>query len=405
MCFKYSIYWIMALILMGCGGDKDEEIESAQRSLAYESEINKNNPAYFSQVAIYNLESPGAKAVDLVEEDSGGIGWDDIYLAGEKSKSRIFCLDIEGGSNHHAQISSDLNEDHVSLDAETPCTTMPMESGRVKVSLMHGGVTDEETVFVYEANVATRAIFSGGHNSVAINPTAVSLMHDDDGEMNASGKATVSADVSAVPMTLISTKGCPSCNLENADLSNRDLRLMDFSGANLRSANVSNSDLTSADLFKADLTNLSSDGSNFAVAIWENGTFCSPISKNNCESFILYVDAKLPWQDVGISVPTRRKIAIYPRGSWVYNANRPPVGPFGISERAIVGYPLLGGPVGALIGRLSDLEPFLFDVNETIQINSGERLSFVINDDLEQRYGLGLTDNSGSLQVVLHVIE
>lgn len=94
MILMRSLYLLLILGLTGCGGGQDQ-------SYIYEHEINEKNPASFSQVAIYHLESPTDVAT---EEDSGGIGWDTIHFAGKNAESRLFCLDLEEGEKHRAQI-------------------------------------------------------------------------------------------------------------------------------------------------------------------------------------------------------------------------------------------------------------------------------------------------------------
>jgi hypothetical protein len=360
-----SSHWLLVLALFGCGGG------DSGRSPVYEHEIDEQNPALFSQVAVYHLEAPENVAS---KEDSGGIGWDDIHLAGEGAESRMFCLDLQEGSNHLAQVRSDPERDYVSIDSRTSCATLRTESGRVSVSLFHDGVSEAETIFVYEANASHRSKFS---------------------EKNAS-----------VPLTIISASGCPSCNLENADLSHRDLRQMDFAGANLRSANVSKSNLASADLFKADLAGLSTDGADLSNTIWSDGTVCAPSSKGICDPFAFTIRADRGWQATGVFLQSGRQALITANGVWTANPATGMTGPAGTPYYiAKPGYALPGAPEGALVGRVGSSAPFLVGTGAASPARQAGWLSFVINDDLLGIYGAGLLSNIGTLQVHVSIRE
>ncbi len=186
MNFMRSISCLLLLILAGCGGSRD-------LPYVYEKEVSESNPISFFQVAIYHLESPSDVAM---EEDSGGIGQDVIHFSGKSAESRVFCLALEEGENHYAQIFSDSNVDRVAIDRQNSCATIRTDSGRVKLSIFHDGISSAENIFVYEKGVSSRPISP--------------------------------KEGAADSITIISATGCPSCNLENADLSNRNLRQMDF---------------------------------------------------------------------------------------------------------------------------------------------------------------------------------
>jgi hypothetical protein len=115
---------------------------------------------------------------------------------------------------------------------------------------------------------------------------------------------------------------------------------------------------------------------------------------------IFTVDAKQTWQPTGITVPSGSMVIIkYLDGSWVYNPARPACtfdGNEGLPAKD--GYALPEAPEGAVIGRLGDT---IFDIPEAVGVLSvGDlELSMVINDDLENKYGPGLADNSGSIRV------
>lgn len=119
---------------------------------------------------------------------------------------------------------------------------------------------------------------------------------------------------------------------------------------------------------------------------------------------IFTVDATKTWQPTGITVPSGSEVIIkYLDGSWIYNPAEPPCTFDGNGNLpAKDGYALPGAPEGAVIGRLGDL---VFDVPEAMGVLSvGDlELSLVINDDLDNEYGAGLADNSGSIRVEIKI--
>ena len=358
-----SIYCLLLLGLAGCGGGSD-------LPYVYEKEISEIDPISFSQVAIYNLESPSGVSM---EEDSGSIGQDVIHFSGKSAESRVFCLALEEGENHYAQIFSDSNVDRVAIDRQNSCATIRTDSGRVKLSIFHDGISSAENIFVYEKGVSSRPIFS--------------------------------KEGAADSITIISATGCPSCNLENADLSNRNLRQMDFSAANLRSANLSKSNLTLADLVDADLTDISIDGAIFSRTIWNDGKVCSPSSISICDEFNFTVKANLPWQDTEILLKKDRTVYFVAQGSWTADPARGMIDPAGwSSSRAKEHYSLPGAPEAALIGRIGS-SGFPFRIGKARSYERGNigSISLVINDDLKGIYGPGLTDNFGELRVTFRI--
>lgn len=356
------LHLLLFLGLISCGGGGDT-------SYVYENQINEKNPTSFSQVAIYHLEPP----TDVAPlNDSGGSGWDTIHFSGKSAELRTFCLDLEKGEKHRAQIFADSNSNYVSIDSQTSCATIRTDSGRVKISLIHDGFSLAENIFVYEAD--------------------------------ASSPATSAKRGSSTPTTIISATGCPSCNLANADLSNRDLHDMDFSGANLQSANLSKSNLTSADLLGANLTDISTSGANFSRTVWSDGTICSQTSNSTCDPFVFTLQANLPWQDTGILVRPNRVVVINAAGVWIYNPYERPCGPDGNNLLiAKPGYPLPGAPEGALIGKIDTSQAFLVGRNATSPAGHTGLLSLSINDDILGIYGAGLKNNRGEMQVQIRI--
>jgi hypothetical protein len=390
-----SIQGLLVLLLIGCGGGHIE------KSYVYESEIGEKSPALFSQIAIYHLESPSGESP---AGDSGELGSDRIHLAGDPAGARIFCLDLEDGQYHRAQIWADSQSAPVLIDSQNACATLQVPSGKVTVSLVHDGLSDAEDVFVYEANAASRAMvlertaLARGNAPAAENAAVL--------KAGAVSPVALSQEPSPAPMTIISATGCPSCNLENADLVGRDLRKMDFTGAKLRFANVSYSNLASADLLKADLTGLISEGANVSGAVWSDGAVCAATSSGICEPVTFNVHANRFWQETGVFLRSGRQVSITARGTWAFNPLQGTTGPSG-DRRAIAkpGYPLPGAPEGALIGKVGKSAAFLVGDGATYRARESGELRMVINDDLEERYGTGLRNNAGTLQLTLHVSE
>lgn len=94
-------------------------------------------------------------------------------------------------------------------------------------------------------------------------------------------------------------------------------------------------------------------------------------------------------------------MAVCTGGQWTANPATGMVGAAG-NPRLIAkpGYALPGQPEGALIGRIGNSGvPFL--VGNQVQLPRGQQgeLQLCINDDLDGRYGAGLSDNLGSLSV------
>lgn len=69
------------------------------------------------------------------------------------------------------------------------------------------------------------------------------------------------------------------------------------------------------------------------------------------------------------------------------------------------GYTLPGALEGALVGRIEpNGAPFVVEPGTPVDLSPGEALFLCINDDLNKRYGAGLSDNNGLLVVTIVVI-
>lgn len=114
------------------------------------------------------------------------------------------------------------------------------------------------------------------------------------------------------------------------------------------------------------------------------------------------VQANQAWQGTGMQVNGQSwQLAVCTGGQWTANPATGMVGAAG-NPRLIAksGYALPGQPEGALIGRIGNSGvPFL--VGNQVQLPRGQQgeLQLCINDDLDGRYGAGLSDNLGSLSV------
>ncbi len=110
------------------------------------------------------------------------------------------------------------------------------------------------------------------------------------------------------------------------------------------------------------------------------------------------VQANLRWQDSGYTVLAGHPAAVAcTSGSWTAN---PETGmcDAGGNPRYLAkpGYTLPGQPEGALIGRLGSIV-FMVGRSAVTPARGEGKLEFCINDDLNGRYGRGLSDNVGAV--------
>lgn len=115
--------------------------------------------------------------------------------------------------------------------------------------------------------------------------------------------------------------------------------------------------------------------------------------------------ANKAWQDVGLVLQSR-EIAEIAVGSemWSFNPRERPCTAQGSSLKARPHYTMPNQNEGALIGRVSD-QVFLVGGGANTPNDTSGLLQFCINDDLEQKYGAGLTDNFGYVSVTIIVHE
>ncbi len=123
-------------------------------------------------------------------------------------------------------------------------------------------------------------------------------------------------------------------------------------------------------------------------------------------SISFQVQANIKWQDSGVALNQGDTATVlYTGGKWTANpatgfvdANGNP----GLTAKP--GYTLPGTNEGALCGRIgTDGEVFLIGDAKEIPISSSGNLFLCINDDLNQEYGPGFTDNEGSINVSIDV--
>ncbi|KIA97542.1 hypothetical protein OA93_13515 [Flavobacterium sp. KMS] len=122
------------------------------------------------------------------------------------------------------------------------------------------------------------------------------------------------------------------------------------------------------------------------------------------------VDAKLPWQNTGITVQPGKPISInYDSGLWTAdpatnNGNLYDANGYSGYKIDLPFYPLQGVNMGSLIGQVGTNPPFLIG-NGPVTTPAGQTglLSLCIDDDLNAKGGAGLADNIGSLQVRIKV--
>jgi hypothetical protein len=114
------------------------------------------------------------------------------------------------------------------------------------------------------------------------------------------------------------------------------------------------------------------------------------------------VQANQPWQASGVTLFSGQKAAIVVSGgSWTANPQTGMCGAGGSGYVAKPGYTLPGAREGALIGRVGSNPPFLVGPAANAPDGQTGMLSLCINDDIERRYGSGLSDNRGALNVTV----
>jgi len=117
------------------------------------------------------------------------------------------------------------------------------------------------------------------------------------------------------------------------------------------------------------------------------------------------VAANQNWADTGVDFDAAQAFGIdYLGGQWTANPSTGMVDADGNGQyKGKPGYTLEGANEGALIGRIraADGSTQVFLVGKRFQgtAERAGRLSLCINDDLDDRYGVGLGDNQGSVRV------
>jgi hypothetical protein len=121
----------------------------------------------------------------------------------------------------------------------------------------------------------------------------------------------------------------------------------------------------------------------------------------------VHVDATQPWTDTGLSVSQGDRVSFHasgqvqvngrqvatPDGSNVTATNRSRQG--GNRGSGYDGYPIPGAPVGALVGRIGNSEPFgIGTQTQPLVMPESGRLMLGVNDN-------DLSDNSGSFAVIV----
>lgn len=111
-----------------------------------------------------------------------------------------------------------------------------------------------------------------------------------------------------------------------------------------------------------------------------------------------------PWQNSGISVRRGQRVCIdYLAGAWCFSRESRPCRAEGDTRLvAKPGYTYPGGYEGEVIARIGDFKFRVGNQWSGIATCDGV-LEFCINDDLDGRYGAGLTDNRGLMLMEVRV--
>lgn len=136
---------------------------------------------------------------------------------------------------------------------------------------------------------------------------------------------------------------------------------------------------------------------------------CAPpmvAAKKKRVFLVAAIQANQAWQRVGLRLHGRGVLRFRARGHWIFNPSQPAVDGDGAANLSTAGrtnYTFSGpqGREGQLIGRIGRRKPFVAGAHGTHRIGRHEigSLYLMINDDIPQSSGAGLSDNSGHLTV------
>lgn len=125
----------------------------------------------------------------------------------------------------------------------------------------------------------------------------------------------------------------------------------------------------------------------------------------------IIIQANQAWSNTGVQVSESTPITIsYLSGAWTADPSTNQgklYGPAGDTSIIIPAsqalYPLIGAPMGALVGRVGDNPVFLIGQGPTqLPANQSGELAVCINDDITGAYGAGLTDNQGQVEILAY---
>lgn len=116
------------------------------------------------------------------------------------------------------------------------------------------------------------------------------------------------------------------------------------------------------------------------------------------------VRASQKWQKTGIFISSRSNVRMTRiEGNWVFNPGLPPCDADGdLRFLGKPGYALPGAPEGALVGKIKN-RVFLIGTTGLIPNGVEGELLVTINDDLDNQFGSGYSDNSGSILIEINV--
>lgn len=118
--------------------------------------------------------------------------------------------------------------------------------------------------------------------------------------------------------------------------------------------------------------------------------------------FDLYVDSRRAWQKSGYICDPKAKVTIKAEGSWSVSPYIGHTGPKGAPHLpAKAGYAMPGENESALVARVGS-QLLMIGEYRVLPANLSGELEFCPNDDLESRYGAGLSDNKGYLLVTVY---
>ena len=262
------------------GSDSAFDFPETIRALSEHDFLNDENAFAVPEdgVILTHLEHPEAGH----EADTGGQGMDIIPINYISDTNHTYCWEDENEDASHFMTLNDLEGNEIlRVDVNGECITEFVESGEYEIHVHHDGNSEEVLpIFIRPDNLA----------------------EEETAQVSQTGEQNL--------QTLLSTKSCPGCDLQNMRIGTSTMVVQegispdspgvsevlmvsnDLSDANLQGANLTGADLSGglyngANFMYAILRDTNDDGAdfqnvNFTGAVWKNGNGCDNLSIGEC---------------------------------------------------------------------------------------------------------------------------